>query len=599
MKRALLTLLAALAVASPASAAQITVTTTADGGGLCPPTRPGSQCTLRTAISVATAADTISLPTGTYTVNPQFGALSLDGDVNIIGAGAQRTSIVGSGSTRVFEVSGSPNRIEGVTISGGVATNGTGGNVLMGHGADLVLDHVRITRGLAARGGGVATGGGGSLIVRHSLIDANEARTSGQIIGDGGGVLMTSTDNAQTLEVTDTTIVANKASRGAGLAASNQTGNATLLQRVTIADNAATGSRGGGIEIIDNEPVTIEDSIIVRNTGNVGAASVVIGPSNCGGFAVRTSGGNVESGTDCRLELQNTTAGLATALADAGGQTPTLALPWTSPAHDFAGACTGITDQRDVARPQGAGCDPGAFEAQPPPPPAEPTPTPNPIATTVPTPTPTVTPTPKVNDTIVVAPARGTVLVKEKGAKTFEKLDVTKGIKVGATVDVRKGRVTLTSVPKAGAPPETATFYDGIFKVTQSKGITNLTLVEQLSCPKKSRASSAAKKVKKRKLWGDGKGAFRTSGKYSAATVRGTKWLVQDTCTSTLTRVTQGSVSVRDGKRTIIVRPGRTSPCAATSPTLARACEVPHSPPHSARCADDRARRARRNVHPS
>ena len=164
-----------------------------------------------------------------------------------------------------------------------------------------------------------------------------------------------------------------------------------------------------------------------------------------------------------------------------------------------------------------------------------------------------------VNRTIVVAPARGTVLVKIPGARAFEKLNVTKGIPVGSTVDARKGRVTLTSIPKPGAPPETATFYDGLFKVTQSRGITNLTLVEQLArCPKQGRASAAAKK-KSRKLWGDGKGAFRTTGKYSAATVRGTKWLVQDSCAGTLTRVTQGSVTVRrtSGGSTRIVRAGK------------------------------------------
>ena len=33
---------------------------------------------------------------------------------------------------------------------------------------------------------------------------------------------------------------------------------------------------------------------------------------------------------------------------------------------------------------------------------------------------------------------------------------------------------------------------------------------------------------------GQGKGAFRTTGNYSAATIRGTEWLVQDTCAGTL-----------------------------------------------------------------
>jgi hypothetical protein len=51
------------------------------------------------------------------------------------------------------------------------------------------------------------------------------------------------------------------------------------------------------------------------------------------------------------------------------------------------------------------------------------------------------------------------------------------------------------------------------------------------------------------KLWGNGKGKFRTTGKYSSATVRGTIWLTQDECDGTLTWVQRGIVSVRDFKR--------------------------------------------------
>ena len=60
------------------------------------------------------------------------------------------------------------------------------------------------------------------------------------------------------------------------------------------------------------------------------------------------------------------------------------------------------------------------------------------------------------------------------------------------------------------------------------------------------------------KLWGSGKGKFRTNGKYSAATVRGTIWLVEDRCEGTLTKVTRGTVSVRDFKRkkTVTVKAG-------------------------------------------
>jgi ferric-dicitrate binding protein FerR (iron transport regulator) len=75
----------------------------------------------------------------------------------------------------------------------------------------------------------------------------------------------------------------------------------------------------------------------------------------------------------------------------------------------------------------------------------------------------------------------------------------------------------------------------------------------------KGKASAAAKKKKKRRLWGDGKGRFRTKGKHSAATVVGTKWLVEDRCTSTLTKVARGKVSVRDfvKRKTVIVKKGK------------------------------------------
>ena len=117
----------------------------------------------------------------------------------------------------------------------------------------------------------------------------------------------------------------------------------------------------------------------------------------------------------------------------------------------------------------------------------------------------------------------------------------------------------ITSIPRPGAPPESADFYGGIFIVTQQGGITDLKLSEPLTgCPKAGKASAAAGK-KSRKLWGNGKGSFRTSGKYSAATVRGTIWLVQDNCTSTLTRVTQGVVSVKDfvTKKSRLLRKGQ------------------------------------------
>ena len=146
----------------------------------------------------------------------------------------------------------------------------------------------------------------------------------------------------------------------------------------------------------------------------------------------------------------------------------------------------------------------------------------------------------------------GTVCVKRPGSSTCVPLGAGESIPLGSTVDTRKGVVEITA-----SATSKAKFYDGIFKLTQKGGVTDLALVETLAACKK--ASSAASKPKKRKLWGDGKGKFRTEGKYSAATVRGTKWLVEDSCSGTLTRVKQGAVTVRDNvkKTNVVVRAGK------------------------------------------
>jgi hypothetical protein len=98
--------------------------------------------------------------------------------------------------------------------------------------------------------------------------------------------------------------------------------------------------------------------------------------------------------------------------------------------------------------------------------------------------------------------------------------------------------------------------------------ITDLVMKGQLprsQCAplKGARAAGASKKKGPKavlgSLWGNGKGKFRTSGKYSSATVRGTIWLTQDRCDGTLTKVNRGTVQVRDFrlKKTVTVKAGK------------------------------------------
>jgi hypothetical protein len=63
-----------------------------------------------------------------------------------------------------------------------------------------------------------------------------------------------------------------------------------------------------------------------------------------------------------------------------------------------------------------------------------------------------------------------------------------------------------------------------------------------------------------RGLWGrDSGGRFRTYGRHSHATVRGTRWFTADRCDGTFTSVASGAVAVRDRvrDRTVLVPAGR------------------------------------------
>jgi CSLREA domain-containing protein len=171
-------------------------------------------------------------------------------------------------------------------------------------------------------------------------------------------------------------------------------------------------------------------------------------------------------------------------------------------------------------------------------------------------------PPPVIYKSMNLLPSQGTVLIKLPGSKNFVAIVDGQQVPVGTIVDVRKGRVTLIAAADANGDTAQAVFYGGIFKLGSTKSktpTTVLSLVEKLTgCNAKGKATIAKKKVKKRRLWGDGHGNFQTKGKHSAATVVGTKWLVQDTCSSTLTKVARGRVKVRDFEKhkTVFVTKG-------------------------------------------
>ena len=160
----------------------------------------------------------------------------------------------------------------------------------------------------------------------------------------------------------------------------------------------------------------------------------------------------------------------------------------------------------------------------------------------------------------------------------FVQLTEARQIPTGSQIDAREGTLELTAAAgsKQGSV-QTGTFSDGIFKVAQdsqgiNKGLTTLSLLEAAfpgaptyaSCPggkalDGSRARTAVLSAKVlQALLATAHGRFRTKGRFSAATVRGTKWGVRDRCDGTLTIARRGTVVVSDFVRhvTIVLHAG-------------------------------------------
>ena len=185
-------------------------------------------------------------------------------------------------------------------------------------------------------------------------------------------------------------------------------------------------------------------------------------------------------------------------------------------------------------------------------------------------------PAPVLGKKVNIATVSGKVFVSVPASSAFASLAVP-GIKgrrfvpltsprqipVGAILDTRKGTVALGAASTKAGQLFTGFFTGGVFAALQSRsGLTTLPLKGSSfgSCAARAgRASAALSRRVIRRMRGNASGRFRSSGRYSAATVRGTIWETVDRCDGTLTKVKRGIVVVRDfrKRRSITVRAGK------------------------------------------
>ncbi|TVQ32690.1 MAG: hypothetical protein EA376_04815 [Phycisphaeraceae bacterium] len=202
------------------------------------------------------------------------------------------------------------------TFDGNVSTDFPGGGLFSN--ATLTMSGCTFTNNFAASGGAYSNGVSGSAVVTNCTFSGNTAMTS-----------------------------------GGGVAISSQAG--VTLRNCTIVGNSG-GQNGAGLFAAFNSVLTITNSIVAGSTGGIDAS----GPFTDGGHNIFADGFNIS-----HLDSMDGDPMLGP-LADNGGPTMTHALLKGSIAIDAGDCADGEVDvdQRGVSRPQGMGCDIGAYERE-------------------------------------------------------------------------------------------------------------------------------------------------------------------------------------------------------------------------------------------
>ena len=188
---------------------------------------------------------------------------------------------------------------------------------------------------------------------------------------------------------------------------------------------------------------------------------------------------------------------------------------------------------------------------------------------------PPILPRPVLGRLLVARELSGTVTIASRRirgpVKAIHPLEEATEIPVGSFLNTRRGTVRLTAAVNTAGKTQSGNFSRGVFQVVQSRrrsarGLTELRLKggNFRRCDPRlpiGRSPSAAQLSRRtiQRLRSNARGRFRTRGRNSSATVRGTVWETIDRCDGTLTKVRRGRVAVRDfrRKKTVLVRAGK------------------------------------------
>ena len=212
----------------------------------------------------------------------------------------------------------------------------------------------------------------GSLRLDRSSVSGNSGRGAYSYYGDfdydyrkagwSGG-------NGPGTEIINTTVADNE-SRGVVVSQAGGIRPGLSIVSSTITANTDPDSLSAGVLTVGAVNVSVDNTVVAGNSGPQCrfASASMIDPGNA-------DSGNASSDESCGFALKNVRSGLEE-LADNGGadgigpnggmgHVLTMAIKASSPLLDAGdGAACPEKDARGVARPQGPGCDIGAYEAE-------------------------------------------------------------------------------------------------------------------------------------------------------------------------------------------------------------------------------------------
>ena len=361
----------------------------------------GDVVALRAAITAANAtlaADTIDVTGGpcTFTlhdsIDPAAGGNGLPIVVHPLtveghGSTIERSADAGTPNFRIWFVAGTIDPLAALTLHDLTILRGSLAGANVGAGiasylARLELDGVTIQQNFASSGGGVWTLGG-SLLIDHSSFYLNQAATAGALATtltpgtvrrstfylNGGSATnsgATAWVQGETVTFENDTIAGNVANNGiGGIVASNSgaTNGVVNVVSSTLFAQRKTGVAAPGGHLFTfhvaggtgTETINVTDSIV----SDTSAAAPSL-PA-CTGNVVDQAGNIEWPGTSCGFGT-NADPKLDPTIALHGGRTLNYRPLPSSPAIDLGGATCPATDQRDVVRPDGDGCDSGSYE---------------------------------------------------------------------------------------------------------------------------------------------------------------------------------------------------------------------------------------------